>query len=94
MFTWRGKEISTNGDVFDAMWSCSTTQDAQEFLAAYEKVEPNARENVAFLCGYAGNAQRARLNSLFNTTHPILGTVDDPRGAFLIGQALADPKEG
>jgi hypothetical protein len=72
---WNGKTISTAGDLFDAAASCTTQQQADEFLTAYRAHNEHADQNLGYIIGYGDDATRNRLYGLFRLNHPVFGRV-------------------
>lgn len=75
-FVWDGKELSTIGDLMDAMsaiFAASDEAKAAEFMAEYRKVNTHADENVGYLTGYFSFADMPKVQKLFRANHPIFG---------------------
>ncbi len=70
---WKGSEIPTMGQLFDAANACTTQVEADAFLTAYRASSEHAEANLGYIIGYGDAAIRERLYGLFKLTHPTLG---------------------
>lgn len=85
-FLWRGRTLVTMGDVLSALNACKTPREAQDFLAAYERVSEHARENLGYGSGYLDNARGQELREWIDTPHPVFGVESPgPGEAFAYG---------
>jgi hypothetical protein len=72
-FTWKGQELGTIGQLFDAMLAVESDEEAAEFMAAYRASSPHADVNIGYLTGYCSPEEAERLRARFNVSHPIFG---------------------
>lgn len=73
-FIWKNKTLKTMGEVLAAVSAVQTREEAQAFLAAYEKITPHARANIGYGLGYMDRAETERLAALFEgCNHPVFG---------------------
>lgn len=95
---WNGKEITTYGDVSDAMGAIYAVPDEAErqrqadaFMEAYRAENEHADSNVGYLTGYNDPETMVGMLRLFKTRHPIFGGPSEaaevtPEQAFEMGQ--------
>jgi hypothetical protein len=80
-WTWHDRTVSTFGDVITAVGSVATPEEAQEMVATYSAVEPNAAlANLAFAVGYTSEPERSRLVALFGPLFNQLPTAAETEG--------------
>jgi hypothetical protein len=92
---WRGQEIAKMGDLMDAITTIKTKEEADEFVAAYSKVNEHATANIGYMLGYLDKESRERLYRLFEEcSHPVFGhnfgrgSDPTPEAAFEAGYAM------
>lgn len=74
MPAWRGKPLSTYGDVTSAMQSCASREDAQDFMRHFRQYDSKAAENIGYLTGYFSPEKADQMRDWFQVVHPIFGT--------------------
>lgn len=72
-FIWKGEQVSTIGDLFDAAVQAVKDGEAQEFLREYRAANEHADENLGYVIGYADPDTRARMYEAFDLSHPVFG---------------------
>lgn len=83
---WKGRTLTTYQDLIDVVVGCKTEEEAQEFLHAYQEVNPAARDNIGYLRGYLSREEGQRLMDIFKCPHPVFGwTFPTPDEAFQAG---------
>ena len=94
-WVWRETEIRTMGDLMDAITKIKTKEEADEFVAAYAKVNEHAPSNIGYMLGYLDKESRDRLYRLFEEcSHPVFGhnfgrgSEPTAEGAFEAGLAM------
>lgn len=65
--------MRTIGDLFDAVVSVRTAEEARAFMESYRAENPHADANVGYVIGYADEDTRRRLYDLFRLVHPVFG---------------------
>ena len=72
---WQDKNLTTMGDVINAISSCVTKQEAEEFLHLYgmETGIDVAKHNIGYATGYMDRTEADRLMALFDCPHPLFG---------------------
>lgn len=95
------KDKITIGDKYGPAMQVQTEEEAQvyfelcvehtmRFGKSREEAEEIERQNIGYFAGYYSPETMARVNKLFKTVHPILGTSDpSPEEAFEAGLAMA-----
>ena len=87
---WKGRELSTMGDLMWGMDNCDGSEEAQEFMRLYRAENKYADENIGYLTGYCGPVEMRRLQELFGVAHPIFGnSAPSPEEAFAAGKRVA-----
>lgn len=74
---WKGYTLTTYSDLLNAVVRIAEKGDkaeAQEFLRAYEAVNPHARDNIGWIIGDVDRDQGRRVLELFGCPHPVFGT--------------------
>lgn len=86
---WQDKDITTIGDVIQAMSSLDTKEKAIQFLEAYRLSDPLvADENFSYCSGYLKEEHSLRLREWTGVPHPIFGMGNpSPEEAFDLGVA-------
>lgn len=74
MFTWKGEELKTYGDIaHKGMEKCDSPEEAQEFMRLYRQESPSAENTVSYLIGYYNDiATRRRLQDLFSSVFDVV----------------------
>jgi len=86
---WNGKELITYGDIIEAMDSCKTKEQAQEFMAMMRKCGDHADENIGYMTGYFSSDRAKQMREWFGVKHPIFGDTDPtPEEAFKKGAEM------
>ena len=88
---WHGKTLTTYSDLISAVTHCKTPQEAQEFLAAYQAINPHARENIGYMIGDVDRDVGRRIIEWFGCEHPVFGTTfPTTQEAFEAGMKLGE----
>jgi len=87
---WKGKQLRTMGEIFDAAIDVRDQDEAGAFLAAYVASGldiDTARSNLGYFAGYYSEGVRVRVAKLYKATHPVFGdkVVPTPEEAFAAG---------
>jgi len=87
-------EITTLGEMMDEMCRIDALpeperkQEAMAFMTAYRAENQYADANIGYLTGYTDTQRMARLQELFEVSHPIFGSaIPTPQEAFEKGMA-------
>jgi hypothetical protein len=88
---WKGRTLSTYGDLINAVTGCRSPQEAQEFLLAYQAINPHARDNIGYMIGDVDRDVGRRIIEWFGCEHPIFGTTfPTAQEAFEAGMKLGE----
>lgn len=89
-FWWQGKQLETMGEIMEAAQQIRTKATAKKFMEAYRAITPHADKNIGYMTGYYSPKTMAKLQRLFEVSHPIFGrTIPTPRQAFNAGKRCA-----
>lgn len=87
---WKGTEVRTIRELFDAMWALESREEAQEFIAGYRAVNPHADTNAGYVTGYGDPVRAQELREWMGAAHPIFGmTSPTPAAALEAGKRAA-----
>jgi hypothetical protein len=82
--------IKSYSDLLHVIVHITDKAEAQEFLRAYEAVNPHARENIGWAVGDLSREEGRRVLELFECPHPVFGmTYPTPQEAFNMGREAA-----
>lgn len=76
LMTWKGRELSTVGDLSDVVLRITAEDDglaAHEFMTEYRRVNTHADQNVGYLSGYYDPHTTKKVQRLFGVAHPVFG---------------------
>lgn len=71
---WNGRILTTYQDLLIAVVRVQSKAEAQEFLRAYEAVNPHARHNIGWIVGDLSREEGRRVLEWFECPHPVFGT--------------------
>lgn len=91
VFTWKGQELTTMGDLADAVLAVESPEEAREFMAAYMAQNVHAYSNIGYLAGYFDRSTTDRVYEWFETAHPVWGRHHPtPEEALEIGKRMGE----
>ena len=79
---WKGREVATAGELFDALDGLISEAEGQEFMRLYaadlrvngvDKPESTAFANVGYVSRYGSDETFERVRSFTGAQHPIFG---------------------
>lgn len=74
VFSWKGKDIATHGDVMRALLRLENKEEAQKFLNLYRSSNQYADQNVGYCLGYFLAEDRHRIEQMLpSISHPLFG---------------------
>lgn len=93
-FLWKGEELKTIGEVFNAAMKVKDAAEAKEFVDTYVACgikRDVALSNLGYFAGYYGEKERRFVDKMFGAQHPIFGNNFNPTPteAFEAGKKLA-----
>ena len=87
---WKGQELRTHGEKFDAALKCSD-EEAPCFFAVYALDSGGAdvaRANLGYMAGYYSEETRRLIEQKFGAVHPIFGSATpSAEEAYELGKA-------
>lgn len=90
-FTWKDQEISTHGDMMNALANLESREEAQEFMKVYSAHNVHAYQNVGYAAGYFSRDDMDRILDWCETAHPLFGrSRPTPEELFDLGRRMAE----
>ena len=84
---WKGKTITTIGDLGEALTQLQSKEEGLEFMTLYRAQSQYADVNVGYMSGYYDHETMVRIQQFTHTAHPITGFAPPPTTTF---QSLHD----
>jgi hypothetical protein len=80
---WKGKAITTIGDLGDALTHLQSEEEGQAFMTLYRAQSQYADVNVGYMSGYYDHETMVRIQQFTHTPHPVTGFTPPPTTTFL-----------
>ena len=79
---WKGKTITTIGDLGEALTQLQSEEEGLEFMTLYRAQSQYADINVGYMSGYYDHETMVRIQQFTHTAHPITGYAPPPTTTF------------
>lgn len=87
---WKGKALSTIGELISALSEIHTTAEAELFAEEFERMNPDGyKMDLGYLARYLSDDEFQRICKLFNVVHPFIKPGENPLQAGIrLGEAM------